>query len=131
MPIVDYDEIRDIMDTQIRALYAADPDKFKSEMAAGAIAQVVGGDYETIDFSTGDASINPILVGSTYAPAADRSKPEDGPDADKQNNTAQAQVIKAIVTHVNDKYDTILKPTINAAITEINNQHGSSLPLLP
>lgn len=122
-----YDDLRSRMDTLIRALTPAS--SHKAVLAGAGIPTVSGSDYETVDFSTGDVSITPTLVGSAFAPAADSSAPEGGPDATLADSTMLAILLKAVVEAMNERDDEI-KSKVNDLIDDYNTRFSTSFATL-
>lgn len=67
------------------------------------------------------------LAGSAWAPPADSTTPEDGPDPATEDDTVIATIIAGVAAYLEDEW----KPKINAAIDQINSEHGTALDNVP
>lgn len=128
MPVTTYSAVRNEMDRLIRAMPDG-PAKDQILTTAG-VPVVASGSYETVTIATGDVDVGTFLVGSGFAPPADRQNPSGGPDATRADNTPLALMLTALVNMVNEHYSSEIRPKVNAAISEINSAHGSGLSLL-
>jgi hypothetical protein len=126
MAFLDYDEVRTLMDSTIRG-FTGDT---RAALASAGIPTVTSGDYETVDFSSGDVALTPTLVGTAFAPAADADNPQNGPDPAKADTTLLAVLVTAIVEHTNAKYDSELKAKLNPLIEDYNSRFGTSFSTL-